>query len=94
MIYRKADLLEGAVDQDLVGLDAERGQVYGFNRTARRVWELLAEPLSLAQLKLALTTEFDADLTAVERDLMPFLARLEQQGLIETKPLASGCGFD
>lgn len=59
MYRRSTTLLEAAIDQELVALDRERGECFGFNETAAAVWRLLDRPRSRDDLVSALMAEFD-----------------------------------
>ena len=59
-IIRCDDLLEADVNGEIVALHVEKGQCYGMNGVASRVWELLAEPMARGELCAKLTAEFDA----------------------------------
>lgn len=53
------------------------------NATGRRVWELLAEDRTAEDLIGRITAEFDADPVRVGADVLAFLERLGQLGLVE-----------
>ena len=50
VIRRNAEFMEAEVDGELVALHVDKGTCYGFNATATRIWNLLAEPKTLAEL--------------------------------------------
>jgi hypothetical protein len=54
------------------------------NATGRRVWELLAEDLTTEAVVAKITAEFDAEPGTVRTDVLGFLERLKQLGLLET----------
>jgi hypothetical protein len=83
MISRRSDMLQAEVAGELVALNVDQGACYGFNPTATRVWALLAEPRSLAQLCDLLTQEYEVDRAACERDVAALLRTLEADGLVE-----------
>ena len=47
---RAAPLLEAEVDEEIVALDREQGQVFGFNLVASDVWRLLEQPRTIGEL--------------------------------------------
>ena len=63
-------------------LDTRRGRYYTLNPTGAAVWELLAEPRSLAELRAALMERFDVDAETLSGDLGHLLAELRQNGLV------------
>lgn len=70
------------MDGELVALHVEKGTCYGFNVTATRIWNLLAEPKTEAQLYEALMAEFEVDRETCEREVAPLLRELEADGLV------------
>lgn len=82
-IRRRADLLEAEVDGELVALHVDRGTCYGYNPTATRIWALLAEPRSLAELCDLLMREYEVDRSTCETDVVALLRELEADGLVE-----------
>lgn len=53
------------------------------NSTGRRVWELLAEDRSAADLAATVADEFGADPERVRADVLAFLDDLGRKGLLE-----------
>jgi hypothetical protein len=81
--YRRAvELMEAELDDELVALDAARGECFGFNGPAAAVWADLSEPRTFGQLRDALMARFDVEAATCERDLAELLADLEERGLV------------
>jgi len=89
MVHRRSQLIEAEVDGELVALHVDSGTCYGFNGTATRVWGLIAEPKSLADLRATLLAEYDVNPELCDRQLRELLDELHRDGLIEIKPAAS-----
>ena len=53
------------------------------NATGRRVWELLAEDRTAEDLIGRVAAEFEADPVRIGADVLAFLERLRQLGLVE-----------
>ena len=83
LIRRSAEFLEAEVDGELVALHVDKGTCYGFNATATRIWGLLAEPKTLAQLHEALMAEYHVGPETCEREVEPLLRELEADGLVK-----------
>ena len=83
LIRRNAEFMEAEVDGELVALHADKGTCYGFNPTATRIWNLLAEPSTLAELHEALMAEYEVDRATCEREVEPLLRDLEADGLVK-----------
>lgn len=63
-------------------LDLKSSMYHGLNPTGTRVWQLLAEPRTVAEIRDALLGEYDVDAERCERDLIELLGELLAQGLI------------
>ena len=78
------------VSCDLAGevaiLNLENGVYYGLNPVGARVWNLIQEPRTLADLRDALLGEYDVDAARLESDLRGLLAQLAEQRLIDITP--------
>jgi hypothetical protein len=85
-IIRCDDLLEADVNGEIVALHVEKGQCYGMNAVASRVWALLSEPTSPEQICATLSQEFDVDPGTCRTDVEALLADFRSEGLI--KPAA------
>jgi len=85
MVSRRGGLIEAEVDGELVGLHIDNGNCYGFNQTATRIWKLIEQPASLADICAALTAEFNVGDAECEAQVRALLAELESDGLIELK---------
>lgn len=86
LVTRRDGLLEAEVDGELMGLHIERGQAYGFNPTATRIWALVAEPQTLTALCEALSTEFEIEPAEARDDVLALLRDLESEGLVTLTP--------
>lgn len=85
MVSRRGGLIEAEVDGELVGLHIDNGNCYGFNQTATRIWKLIEQPKSLADICAALTAEFNVDDAECEAQVRALLAELEADGMVELK---------
>lgn len=82
IVARNGSLIEAATGREMVALDVESGTCFGFNVTARRIWQLIAQPTSLAQLCSTLSNEFTADPDTVAQDVRALLEELAVDGLV------------
>ncbi|HUP39583.1 MAG TPA: PqqD family protein [Vicinamibacterales bacterium] len=75
---------------DLAGeiaiLNLDNGVYYGLDPVGARLWTLLQEPQTFAQVRGALLLEFDVDADVLESDLRELLGDLIKQGLIDIQP--------
>lgn len=83
MILRSPEPLTAAVADEIVMLSPEQGTYFGLNRVGSRVWELIAEPCSVAAVCAALTAEFDVDELTCQADVLRFLTGLDRARLVQ-----------
>lgn len=84
-IERRDGLVEAEVDGELVALHVENGKCYGFNGTATRIWLLLEEGKSLAQLCEALSREYAVRSDDLEAEVLGFVRDLQADGLVSVR---------
>jgi hypothetical protein len=87
VVRRANSLIEAEVDGELIGLEVEQGQCYGFNATATRVWALIEEPMRFTELRDRLRAEYDVDEETCARDLRALLEELAADRLVTLEPL-------
>lgn len=81
-IIRCDDLLEADVNGEIVALHIDKGQCYGMNNVASRIWQLLAEPTSAEQICATLAEEYEVDPATCRAEVDALLADLKAEGLI------------
>ncbi|MBO9712259.1 PqqD family protein [Sphingomonas sp.] len=83
IVRRGAGLIEAEVDGEMVALHVDNGTCYSFNGTATRIWQLIAEPRSLATICAALVEEYEVDPAECEADVRVMLDDLATDGIVE-----------
>ena len=66
----------------LVLMDLDGEQFYSLDQVAGRLWELLAEPATIAHLADRLSAEFDAPIETIRADVAECLAGMTRDGLV------------
>ena len=79
---RKIELLEAELGDELMALDAEGGNCFGFNKVATAVWRHLESPKSFDALMAALLAEYDVDSGQCREELRELLNELLAKGLV------------
>ncbi len=70
------------LDGDVVMLDAKAGRYYELDSVGSRIWTLLEDKPTLAQLRDALAVEFDVGGEALLEDIHQFMSELAKRGLV------------
>ena len=80
---RNAEIIHAPVGQEeLVMLSVEADRYYSVNPVGRRLWELLEQPRSQDELRVAICAEFDVDDPTCEVDIRKFVTEMMDNGLV------------
>lgn len=82
---RSPDALFSEVDGEFVALNINKGQCYGMDSIASRVWNLLDEPRSLEEICTALQEIYDVDPGICRADVESLLNSLTREGLVRAE---------
>ena len=77
-----AHVMARQLGEDCVMLDLESGTYYGLDPVGARVWQLLGEGATLAQVCDALEREYDAPRATIEADVTRLARELAANGLV------------
>ncbi|HVH12083.1 MAG TPA: PqqD family protein [Longimicrobium sp.] len=80
------DQVSVEVDGEAVILNLADGVYYGLDPVGARVWGLMEEPRTVAELRDAVVAEWEVDAPTAEADLLELLADLAARGLVEVRP--------
>jgi Coenzyme PQQ synthesis protein D (PqqD) len=80
------DQVSVELDGEAVILGLHDGIYYGLDPVGARVWELLAQPRTVAELRDAVVAEWEVDAPTAEADLLRLLADLAARGLVDVRP--------
>jgi len=70
------------VEGETVILHMPSGTYFGLDRVGTHVWDLLAQPRTLEELRDAVVARFEVEPERAEADLRALLADLEANGLV------------
>lgn len=76
------EVLARQVGGETVMLDLAKGAYFGLDPVGARMWQLLAESKTLAEVRDAIVEEYDVSREDAERDLLALVADLMAQGLL------------
>ena len=83
VLSRRMGLMTADMNGSAVMMDIMTGKYYNLRSVGGRIWELLEEPATVAQLVQKLTAEYDVSAEQCRADIAPFLQTLLERGLIE-----------
>ena len=64
-------------------LNLKNSVYYGLDPVGARVWQLIQEPTTLAQIREVLRAEYDVETSQLETDIRDLVEQMAEQGLIE-----------
>jgi hypothetical protein len=85
VVQRRGGPLTADIDGELVLLDAEQGIYFALDAIGHRIWLLLEEPCAVDALCGRLCEEFDVSAETCRTDVLAFLHRLTETGLLEVR---------
>jgi hypothetical protein len=86
VIARGTQHVETIADGEVVLMHVGSGRFFTLSGTGRRVWELVAEPMTIGALADRLTTEFAVDRQICIRDLVVLCEQFQKGQLIDASP--------
>jgi hypothetical protein len=82
LIKRDPSLLFTRVDDDLVLFSANEGMYYGMQVVGSRIWALIEDEVSVAEICDKLLEEFSVDRETCEREVMQFVEQLAEERIV------------
>ena len=81
-LSRRSGLMAADMNGSAVMMDIMTGKYYNLGQVGGRIWELLEEPMTLSALVEKLTAEYDVSADQCRADIIPFLQKLLDSGLL------------
>jgi hypothetical protein len=72
------------LDDEVALLNLDRAHYFGLNDTGAHIWQSLERPRSIAELCDEVAGHFEVTTDVCRQDVLDFLARMQEAGLIET----------
>jgi hypothetical protein len=88
-VQRQGEWLSAMVGSECVMMSTESGNYISLSRVGARIWELIAQPTSLAALCDQLVLEFDVPPDVCRAEVEAFLDELVKQHAATLVPAAS-----
>ena len=81
-LIRNPDLVSADMDGETVMLSIERGEYFGLGGIGTHIWELIGQPVSVAQIIDAICQEYEVNEDRCKTDVHRFLQELLEFDLI------------
>jgi coenzyme PQQ synthesis protein D (PqqD) len=82
VIVRNDELPSAPVDPEIVFLNARLERYVALDEVGRRIWGLIAAPITVGALVDELEQEFTAPPGVIARDVLVFISELEAEGMV------------
>lgn len=84
IVVASTDQVSGELQEgDLAILNLKDGVYYGLNSVGSRIWSLLQNPKSVAEIRDTLLAEYNVEAEVCTRELIALLSNLSSKQLIE-----------
>ncbi len=77
-----AGKISSDVADEVMVLDLDKSEYFGFNAVGARIWALMQQPTSVGEIHRTIIAEYDVDGKRCEQDLLRLLNELVVNGLI------------
>jgi hypothetical protein len=82
VVSHAAGLVASNLDEKKVMMNIESGKYFGLDSIGSRIWELIEKPHTVRELVLELIKEYDVEENTCRQDVLAFINKLYDQGLI------------
>lgn len=82
IITKKEGLLSSEMDEGLAMMSIENSSYYGMDKIGRSIWETFDAPTSVEMICTKLCERFDVSAEACQKDVIDYMGKLQQVGLI------------
>ncbi|MFT3966508.1 MAG: PqqD family protein [Sphingobium sp.] len=85
IVTANANVVSCGLDSEQVLLDLTSSRYYSLNRTGAQIWEMMAEPTSVGELRRRFLDRFDVEAERGIRDLDILLTQFARSALIDVR---------
>jgi hypothetical protein len=85
LVSRGEGWLSAWVGKEYVMMSADTGTCISLSETGGRIWELMEQPRTVADLCHLLMTEYQAEREEVHADLMAFLEQMQEEQAVSVQ---------
>jgi hypothetical protein len=85
VVVASKDQLASEIGGETVILGLSAGRYYGVDSVGGRIWQLVQEPASVAELQQRIVAEYEVEPERCEADLLRILQQMIDAGLVEVR---------
>jgi hypothetical protein len=90
VVKRAKDQVSCNLDNEIALLNLKSALYFGLDEVGATIWQSLSEPKPAAELCRVVLDRYDVEGARCEADVLEFLTKLEEAGLIELVPAPPG----
>ena len=80
-------IIHEVIEDEVIALNMQSGTYFSLRNSAAWIWRFLGQSVSVERIALEIANCYKVDRERVSADVQSFLARLEEEGLIEESTL-------
>jgi len=80
--FRNSKTISGRLSDEIVMMDIDKGKYFALNPVATRIWDLLEQPMTLNDLCIMLSQEYEVDEMQCKSEVEQYLKKMVDLGLI------------
>jgi hypothetical protein len=85
IVVASKDQLASEIGGETVILGLTAGRYYGVDSVGARVWQLLQQPVAVAEVRERIVAEYEVDPERCLADLLQLLRQMADAGLVEVR---------
>ena len=89
VVVATKDHVSCPLGDDIIILDLKAGLYFSLDNVGAMVWQLIQQPRSVQELRVAILDEFEVTQDVCDRDLLALLRDLAAKNLIEIRDAAT-----
>ncbi len=82
-IIRHTDMLSAEIGGEAVMMSIEKGAYFGLNPIATRIWDLIDQPQSIAELIAVISAEYEVSDEQCATDVQEFVSDMIERGIAQ-----------
>lgn len=79
------ELIFSKVGEEIVLLSMETGDYFKVNAVGSRIWDLISEPMEIAEICNVLKSEYEIDSDVCENEVVSFISELKAKSFLAPK---------
>lgn len=85
-VYRRnSNNISSKINEEVVMLNAKKGQYFTLNAVGSHIWDLIETPISMNEICAALMKEFEVDRATCENEVNNFISTCIEMGVIDVE---------